>query len=312
MLNIAPPQPVERLRREVEGLPEDRRLVVSGDQEVYFARADQIPTVLFEIGRLREVTFREAGEGSGHDTDLDGFDLYYHHLFLWNRVRHEVIGAYRMGLTDRIIAGRGIDGLYTSTLFEFDRRLFEEMGPAVEMGRSFIRLEYQRSYAGLLTLWKGIGAFVVRSPRYATLFGPVSISDEYQSASQRVIVEYLRQNRLTHPWSRWVRPRHPFRRGWIRPRRPGRTNPGSLDEVSAMIAEIESDHKGVPVLLRQYLKLGGTRLGFNVDPNFSNVLDVLTMVDLRRTDQKILKRTLGSEGLEVFLAHHRDAALRVG
>ncbi len=312
MLDIAPPQPVERLCREVEGLPPDRRLVVSGDQEVYFARADQIPSVLFEIGRLREVTFREAGEGSGHDTDLDGFDIYYHHLFLWNRVRHEVIGAYRMGLTDRIITDRGVEGLYTATLFEFDPRLFEEMGPAIEMGRSFIRLEYQRTYAGLLTLWKGIGAFVVRSPRYATLFGPVSISNEYESASQRVIVEYLRQNRMTHPWSRWVRPRNPFRQGWRRPRRSSGASLGSLDEVSTMIAQIESDQKGVPVLLKQYLKLGGTRLGFNVDPSFSNVLDVLTMVDLRRTDHRILKRTLGREGLEVFLDHHRNSTARVG
>jgi putative hemolysin len=307
---IIPPRSPETLQREVEALPETQRLVVTGDQEVWIARAEQIPTLLFEIGRLRETTFREAGEGTGFQVDLDGYDFYYLHMFLWHRGRREVVGGYRFGLTDRILSTRGLSGLYTSTLFEFDEQLFEEMGPAIELGRSFISLEHQRSYAGLLTLWKGIGAFVVRNPRHATLFGPVSISDQYKGKSQRAIVTFLRQNRYAHPWSRYVHARNPFRLGWRRPKFPRRNRLESLEDVSALISKIESDQKGVPILLKQYMKLGGTLLGFNIDPHFSDVLDVLTMVDLRRTDRKALQRYMGREGAEAFFAHHDGSSTK--
>jgi putative hemolysin len=308
---IAPRSP-EMLAREVDALPETQRLVVTGDQEVWIARADQIPTLLFEIGRLRETAFREVGEGTGFEVDLDGYDLYYQHMFLWHRGRREIVGGYRLGLTDQILASRGVSGLYTSTLFEFDPQLFEEMGPSIELGRSFIGLEHQKSYASLLTLWKGIGTFVARNPRSPTLFGPVSISDRYKSESQRAIVTFLRQNRYTHPWSRWVHARNPFRLGWRRPKFARRNRLERLEDVSELISRIESDRKRVPILLKQYMKLGGTLLGFNIDPHFSDVLDVLTMVDLRRTDRKALRRYMGREGVEAFLAHHDGSSTKAG
>jgi putative hemolysin len=272
---------------------------------VYFAAAHEIPQLLREIGRERERTFREVGEGTGRELDLDVFDRSYLHLFVWSRANRELVGAYRIGRSDDLLREQGLGGLYTSTLFAYKPRLFESMGPALEMGRSFIRPEYQRSYVGLLLLWKGIGQLVQREPRYATLFGPVSISADYRSASQRLLVAFLEQNRYVHEWSRWVRPRCPAGRELHRglPFGPGRL--ADLEDVSSFISEIEADQKGVPILLRQYLKLGGRLLGFNVDPDFSNVLDVLIMVDLRRTDEKILARYMGREGASAFLAHHR-------
>jgi putative hemolysin len=307
---IISPRSPEILQREVDALPETQRLVVTGDQEVWIARAEQIPTVLYEMGRLRETAFREAGEGTGYEVDLDGYDFYYLHMFLWHRGRREIMGGYRFGLTDRILASRGVSGLYTSTLFEFDSQLFEKMGPAIELGRSFISPEHQKSYAGLLTLWKGIGAFVVRNPRHATLFGPVSISDEYKSKSQRAIVTFLRQNRYAHEWSRHVHPRNPFRLGWRRPKFARRNRLESLEDVSALISRIESDQKGVPILLKQYMRLGGTLLGFNIDPHFSDVLDVLTMVDLRRSDRKALQRYMGREGAKAFFDYHDGSSTK--
>jgi len=184
--------------------------------------------------------------------------------------------------------------------------LFEAMGPALEMGRSWIRTEHQRSYVGLMLLWKGIGEFVGRHPRYATLFGPVSISAEYRSMSQRLIVAFLERNRKRTDWAAWVRPTNPFRE----PKRNGRLRPASLEnleDVSAFISEIEADQKGVPVLLKQYLKLEGRLLGHNVDPDFSNVLDVLIVVDLRCTATKILKRYLGPGNLERFRRFHGES-----
>jgi putative hemolysin len=254
---------------------------------------------------LREITFRAVGEGTGRALDIDSFDQRYRHLFIWHRERREVVGAYRVGVSERLLAAEGISGLYTSTLFRFDRRLFDHMGPALELGRSFIRLEYQRSFSGLLLLWKGVGRLVVDQPEHAVLFGPVSISASYRKASQQLIAAFLKQNAYRHAASRWVRSRTPFR---------GRTTHGlhrvvpelrDLDEVSAFIADLEVDRKGIPILLRQYLKVGGRLLGFNVDPAFSNVLDVLVMVDLRTTPEKILARYLGIEGAASFLAHHR-------
>jgi putative hemolysin len=304
---IAPGAAAEVLVEELRRLPADSLLVDAGDEAVYVAEAHQIPNLLREIGRQREISFRAVGEGTGREIDLDEFDPNYLHLFLWSRENREVIGAYRLGRSDMLLRSRGLDGLYTSTLFAFKPRLFDSMGPALEMGRSFIRPEYQRSYAGLLLLWKGIARFVLRTPRYATLFGPVSISADYRSASQALIVAFLEQNRYVHEWSKWVRPRVPTRpdRAGGCPLSPAQLR--GLDDVSSFISEIEADHKGVPILLKQYLRLGGRLLGFNVDPEFSNVLDVLIMVDLRRTG-KILERYMGREGVAQFLAHHHPGS----
>jgi putative hemolysin len=311
---VVAPEPKARLAAEVAALPGDAFLVAGDGLQVFVARAAAIPHVLREIGRLRELTFRDVGEGTGREIDLDPFDAAYWHLFIWNPAGEEVVGAYRLGATDELLAASGVAGLYTATLFKYDVKLFEAMGPALEMGRSWIRAEHQKSYSGLMLLWRGIGAFVGRHPRYATLFGPVSISAEYRSLSQRLIVAFLERNRKLTDWARWVRPTNPFRE----PRRPGASlvpaNMNDLEDVSTFISEIEADQKGVPILLKQYLKLEGRLLSYNVDPDFANVLDVLIVVDLRRTPHKALQRYMGREHLERFLAFHAatGAATRAG
>lgn len=302
---IAEPVPPANLEREVASLKPDALLVEAGAQAVYVADANQIPELLREIGRLREISFRAVGEGTGRTVDLDPFDRTYRHLFVWHRGRRQVVGAYRIGPTDRLLAASGTDGLYTSTLFRLDRRLFDHMGPAFELGRSFVRAEDQRSFSGLLLLWKGIGRLVAEQPEHAVLFGPVSISADYRSTSQQLIAAFLKQNGYRHPASRWVRSRTPF------PSRPSNEvrrvvrELRDLEEVSAFIADLEVDRKGVPILLRQYLKVGGRLLGFNVDPDFSNVLDVLVMVDLRTTPERTLARYFGADGAASFLDYHR-------
>jgi len=304
---IVPAVPAAELAAEVAALSDDARLIGSDELVVYVARAGAIPKILREIGRLREVTFREVGEGTGREIDLDAFDASYWHMFIWNRAGQELVGAYRLGPTDEIIPAAGVRGMYTASLFNYQPPLFEAMGPALEMGRSWIRTEHQKSFTGLMLLWKGIGEFVCRHPRYATLFGPVSISADYRSLSQRMIVAFLERNRKMSEWSDWVTPTNPFRE----PRWPGaRRGPSQLndlEEVSTFISEIESDQKGVPILLKQYLRLEGRLLSYNVDPDFANVLDVLIVVDLRRTSQKALQRYMGRENLERFRAFHAPA-----
>ena len=295
---IAPPGPAALLSEEVSALAPARMLVKSGDLAVYATPAAEIPRLLREIGRLRELTFRAAGEGTGKSCDLDGFDPHYLHLFVWSEKKREVVGAYRLAPTDSALP----DGLYTATLFRYDRTFLNRVGPALELGRSFVRAEYQKSFAPLLLLWKGIGKYVARNPRYKVLFGPVSISNQYQSISRRLMVSFLERHALLKDWAPLVSVRTPFA--------ATRSNdlPESgfdIEDLCDVVSDIEPARAGVPVLLRQYLKLGGKLLGFNVDPNFSNALDGLILVDLTKTGPKLLERYLGKDEATKFLAFHK-------
>jgi len=303
---IAPPRDPEQVASEVRSIPAEQTLAKTRELVAILAEASQIPNVMHEIGRLREVTFREVGEGTGKSLDLDRFDEYYKHLLVWNVVKGELVGAYRLGLTDEILERFGKDGLYTSTLFEFKSEMLEKINPAVELGRSFVRAEYQRSYAPLMLLWKGIGEFAVRNPDYKLLFGPVSINKGYNSTSRQLMMWFLKENNYMQELAELVQARTPVETEAIRGLDDAAASglPGSIEELSALVAEIESDQKGVPILLRQYLRLGGKLLGCNIDPEFSNVLDALLLVDLLETDRKILIRYMGREKVEVFLAYH--------
>ncbi len=268
----------QAMERDIRALGPQARVAAGGDLEVYIAAAADIPNVLTEIGRLRELTFREVGEGTGQSSDLDDFDRHYLHLFLWNPAKREVAGAYRLAATDRV------HKLYSATLFNYDR---DRLGPAIELGRSFVRAEYQRSFHPLLLLWKGIGGYIARNPRYRTLFGPVSISGDYQPSSLALMIQWLERNAMSESAQGAASGKRPVMAGeriapaeWI----------GSLDELSSIVSDLEPNGRGVPVLLRQYLKLGGKLLAFNVDPNFSNAIDGLIVVDLTQVPRRLLDR----------------------
>ena len=303
---VASPRPSDMFAREIAALPPEQRLLEAGELEVCVALARQAPALMREIGRLREYTFRAVGEGTGEALDLDRFDKYYWHLFIWNKNRQEVVGGYRIGMADRIVEEYGVKGLYTRTLFRFDERFLNRIQPALELGRSFVRPEYQKAYSPLLLLWKGISAFIGRHPRYRILFGPVSITNEYRETSRNMIIESLRRIRMSSDLADLVKPRLP-------PRSPHRAEWTQLEyrdffddmeHVSGLIQEIEPDGKGIPVLLRQYLKLGGRMVAFNVDPDFGSVVDGLILVDLKGAEPKTLRRYMGNEAAEAYLRHH--------
>ena len=193
---------VANLSSEIDSLDSDSLLATQGNLEVYLASAPQIPGILHEIGRLREISFQAVGEGTGREIDLDRFDQHYLHLFLWDREKQHIPGAYRLAPTDKVLAEHGPTGLYCSTLFEFQPDFLEHLNPSLELGRSFVIPDYQKSLAPLLALWKGIAAYVSRNPQYYRLFGPVSISHNYTPLSQDIIVQFLRKNR----WNRELGP----------------------------------------------------------------------------------------------------------
>jgi putative hemolysin len=296
----------ERMEIEIRALAPDDLLDSQAGHDVYIAQANRVPSIVREIGRLREITFRETGEGTGKSIDIDDFDSYYLHLFVWNRSARQIVGAYRLGASDLILKSFGLNGFYTQTLFSYNRTLLERITPALEMGRSFVRPEYQKTYAPLLLLWRGIGAYVAKNPQYKVLFGPVSISNDYHPNSRQLIVSFLKEYCRAEDLARLVRARSPFRTrplpGW----EPGSENGTAWDieELSALVADIETDQKGMPILLKQYLKLGGRLLGFNLDPHFSNALDGLIVVDLVKTDPRLLERYMGKEGAASFLGYH--------
>jgi len=292
------------IQAEIDHLPPESCLVDGGGFQVFLAEAHRVPAALHEIGRLRELTYRAVGEGTGRQRDLDSFDERYLHLFSWDRERQRIVGAYRIGRTDSIMATAGVDGLYTRTLFRYDERLIARLSPALELGRSFVRAEYQKNYNALLLLWKGIGRFVATHPQYRVLFGPVSISCRYSDSSHRLLMAFLQQNHLDSDLANLVEAINPRA---VHPA-PALTIPRSLDEANRLVAEAEGDGKGVPILLRQYLKLNAKLIGFNVDPHFGDALDALMMVDLAKVDAAILNRYMGRQATAQFLTHHRVVA----
>ncbi len=270
-------------------------MIESGAFQVYCTKADDLPAILPEIGRLRELAFRAAGEGTGLARDVDRFDRLYQHLFVWDRTRREIAGAYRVGATDVL----GADNLYTRTLFDYDESLLRQIGPALELGRSFVAPGYQRDFSPLLLLWKGISRLVALQPRYRRLFGVVSISDRYDTVSRQLLVKFLQNTRFDADLGRLVRARNP-------PAPPRSASVDAvtverLEDVSALIRQIEPDGKDIPVLLRQYLKLNAKLLGFTVDASFGNVLDGLILVDLDHVEPAVLSRYMGKSALVTFL-----------
>jgi len=303
---VADPVREPLLLNEIQDLTGDQCLAENGDFSVHLGTASQMPHLLLETGRLRELTFRRAGEGTGKGRDLDPFDEYYWHILLWNKSRRELVGAYRAGDTAKIVAQRGIAGLYTSTLFRYDESLFQRLGPSLELGRSFIRPEYQRQYAPLLLLWKGIARLIARRPQTPVLFGAVSISNDYSKASREMIYRFFQSRIQDDSLAGLIEPRRPFRASLLH-RWDCRVMCHALrdlDELSEPITDVEMDGKGLPILLRQYAKIGGKLLGFNVDRKFSNVLDGLIVVDLRQTDSTVLDRYMGRESAQNFRKIH--------
>ena len=304
---VAASTPARLLTAEIECLPEGNTLASVGDMSVVFAQAEQIPWTLRELGRLREITFRAVGEGTGSDSDIDRYDRHYVHLIAWHKTRGEVVGAYRIGHVDRIVNERGKRGLYTHSLFAYGDPFLRSLGPALELGRSFVSAAYQRDFGALLLLWKGIAQYVACNPRYHVLFGPVSISGEYRPASHALLIDFLRRHCFDAQLAKLIKPRRAFRRTHSLATLSGDlARLADLDDVSQLLEEIEPDGKGAPVLLRQYLKLGGRLACFNVDETFSGVVDGLIVVDLLRTEPKALQKYMGREQVAAFLQYSRE------
>ena len=301
---IAPPGDSGKIHMEIDSLPKHQMLIDQKSAIVFYAYAHQIPNLLFEIGRQREITFRAVNEGTGKAMDLDNFDGYYVHLVAWDPNTKKIIGSYRLGLTDIIIKDFGKKGLYTSTLFKLRKWFIKEISPSIEMGRSFITAEYQRSFNSLFLLWRGIAEFIIRHPQYRYLFGPVSISNSYAITSQSMMLHYLYYKHGNTKLSRFVTPIHGLSKKFSSIKYSTEALK-DISELEEFVSDIEGKDTGLPVLIKQYIKLGAEFIAFNRDPDFSNVLDGLIVVDLIKTNPKILNRYFGQKGAQFFNTYHR-------
>lgn len=294
---LVDPVDPEILERELHTLDETAHLLSTETFDVYVARGQEIPYAMIEIGRLREIAFRAIGEGTGKEQDTDDFDENYYQILLWQRESKEIVGCYRLGLVDELVEKFGVNALYTRTLFSFDENFLGRLpGHAIELGRSFVRPEYQRSFAPLLLLWRGVLTFVAQHPRYTILFGPVSISHDYRPAARNLLISYLKARCYDTTLSKFVSARLPpkiQRAEWLHSDYYDFV--ASETDVYAAITEIEEDKREMPILIHQYLKLGGRIVAFNVDPEFGIVVDGLIYVDLLKAPAKSIARYMGRE-----------------
>jgi putative hemolysin len=275
---------------EVEQL-ETFRVWTEKQYEVYITPTASIPNILREIGRLREITFREVGEGSNKKIDLDNYDIYYHHLFIWDKELQNIVGAYRIGKGDEILNTMGKRGFYLSELFKINEPFYPVLRQGIELGRSWIRKEYQQKALPLFLLWKGILKYLLDNPQYRYMFGPVSISNNFSKFSKSLIVDFITKNHFDYELGRYVKPRNKFKADLSAIDKDLLIESSeSLKDLDGLISDIENSHIKIPVLLRQYMNLNAKIICFNIDPKFSDCLDGFLVVDMRNIPPEMLEK----------------------
>lgn len=269
-------QEINALKNEGDSL-----LFTNSSYEIYCTPSLNIPYIMNDIGRLREITFRNVGEGTNRSIDVDEYDLYYNQLFIWDTEAEKIVGAYRVGIGGDIIRRFGIRGFYIQSLFRINRGFRKILKQSMELGRSFIVDEYQKKPLPLFLLWKGILYFLIKNSEYRYLIGPVSISNRFSEFSKAMIISYIKKNYYNREFSKFIRSRTKY------------TIPGynvdedillestnNLQKFDKFIDDVETSGYKMPILLKRYLKLNGKIIGFNVDPKFNNALDGLLIIDL--------------------------------
>ncbi len=282
--------PAEVIEKEIEGLS-DYKVWTERTYEVYICPTSDIPHIIKEIGRLREITFREVGEGTNKQIDLDEYDIYYRHLFIWDTQTKMIVGAYRIGNGDEIFYSRGKRGFYTAELFKIKDQFYPILRTSLELGRSWIRKEYQGKALPLFLLWKGILKYLLDNPHYRYLIGPVSISNSFTKFSKSLIVDFISSHHFDHELAQFVKPRKAFKVDFAKIDKDLLLEPNnSLKDLDSLISEIETTHLKVPVLLRQYLALNARIICFNIDPKFSDSLDGFLVVDMEKIPEEMLEK----------------------
>ena len=282
----------DNMIKEVNSLREnDCRLLQSKNYEVFFAKAKDIPNVLHEIGRLREVTFRAVGEGTNESIDIDSYDKYYRHMFLWDADTKKIAGAYRMGLGSEIYPKFGINGFYLTDLFRFEPELHDMLHHSIEMGRAFIIKEYQQKPMPLFLLWKGIIHITLHYPEHKFLLGGVSISNQFSDFSKSLMIEFMKSNFYDPYIAQYIHPDKAFK---VKLKDADKDfifdeAEADLNKFDKLIDELEPGALRLPVLIKKYIKQNARLVAFNVDPMFNNAIDGLMYIRISEIPESTVK-----------------------
>lgn len=296
-----------KIEKEIEGLNKsDALLFCSKNYKIYLTDAKQIKNTLLEIGRSREITFREVGEGTNKSIDLDKYDKFYKHLLLWDEVNKKLVGAYRMGFGQEIFKKYGMAGFYVNELFKIEPELHDMMEKTIEMGRAFIIKEYQQKPMPLFLLWKGIVHVTLRYPEYKYLMGGVSISNKFSNFSKSLMIEFMKSHYYDPFVAQYVRPKKEYKVSLKDTDKDFVFDAAKADmnKFDKIIDEIEPGSLRLPVLLKKYVKQNAKLVAFNVDPKFNNAVDGLMYIRIADIPESTVKPVMEEFQAELEQRHH--------
>ena len=303
---IVKPANHEQIIEEINFLKEgDYQLLQSKNYKVFLVTAEKIPNILHEIGRLREITFREVGEGTNEAIDLDKFDEYYHHMFLWDDDAQMIAGAYRMGFGSIIFPKYGLEGFYLNELFKFEPELNDMLSQSIEMGRAFIISEYQQKPMPLFLLWKGIVHTTLHYPEHKFLIGGVSISNQFSEFSKSLMIEFMKSNYYDPYVAQYIKPKKEFK---VKLKDADKDfvfneTEADLNKFDKIIDEIEPGSLRLPVLIKKYIKQNAKVVAFNVDPMFNNAIDGLMYIKISDIPESTVKPVMEEFQAELERKH---------
>ena len=300
---VAQSQNKELIIDEINQLKNETILFRQGPFTLFFTHPRELKYVMEELGRLREITFREVGEGTNKELDIDKYDSYYHQLFIWDHEQETIVGAYRVGMGNEIITKYGRKGFYTDYMFHYGKPLNQILHKTVELGRSFIIKPYQGNSVTLMLLWKGILQVLLQHENYRYLLGPVSISNDYSKISKTLIERYIRKHHFDYYYGKYVTPANPIPNEKFRFVKSYLKDVNSLELLDKLIIDLENKQRGLPVLVKRYLQLKSKVLAFNIDVDFNNCLDALILLDLKNVPEKtlqMLSKDMNIDIVEIF------------
>lgn len=293
--NIIDETPIDDIISEIETLKktEHKKLFSHGDYDVFFTTQSEIPSIMREIGRQRELTFRAIGEGTNLPFDLDEYDNHYHHLFLWDNGAKKLVGAYRMALGAEVMKKQGINGFYTSSLFEYDPELQPFFRKVIEMGRAYISVDYQQKPFPLFLLWRGIVHVCLRNPEHKFLMGGVSISNKFSEFSKSLMIEFMRSHYYDSAVAQYIHPKNEYK-VVMKERDKAlffEDMDADLNKLDKIIDDLEPELR-LPVLIKKYIKQNAKVIAFNVDPNFNDAIDGLMYIRISDLPEDTIKPVL--------------------
>ena len=281
---IALPKNRRAIQKEINSLSPDKLLFTNGNYSCYLTDSASIPLMMHELGRRREEAFRAVGEGTGKALDIDEYDDYYKHLILWDRQKTRLVGAYRLGFGNEILPFKGIKGFYSQSLFSYKKPFHKILANTIELGRSFVVVDYQKEAFPLMFLIKGLFYSVLNNPEIKYLMGPVSISSWYPMFYRSLMIYYIKEKHSAKEFEDHVVPRTPFSPDYLRsnPRYLIGGRVDTLEKFDRFMLRISNGKYRLPTLVKKYLKMNCRIVAFNVDPEFNYCVDGLVLLDISK------------------------------